>query len=141
MLSVARRRENRQRIDEIAEGQLDEGGHLASVAAPPSRALRMLGTIGLISIVLALFGLAAINALMVENQTKIDALGSDVVAAQLENERLRVQLAELEAPQRIVAEAEGRLGMVVPAEVVYLTPPTGVLSPEQVDAALVGVHS
>lgn len=111
--------------------------YLHEVAPLAGRGLRMLGTAGLVTVVIALFGLAAINALIVEQQTTVDSLSNDVAAAQVSNERLRLELAELEAPQRIVAEATDRLGMVVPEDIVYLTPPNSVLDPAVVDAALV----
>jgi len=114
----------------------DSTTYLHEVAPLAGRGLRLLGTLSLITVVLALFGLAAINALIVEQQTTIDSLSGDVSAAQVSNERLRLELATLEAPQRIVAEATDRLGMVVPEDIVYLTPPNNVLDAAVVDAAL-----
>ena len=43
-----------------------------------------------------------------------------MTAAQAENQRLRLDVARLESPSRIVAEAQARLGMVPPAVVIYL---------------------
>lgn len=123
-----------QPIESIERAESE--AHLHAVAPLAGRGLRLLGTIGFITVVLALFGLAAINALIVENQTMIDSLSSDVTEAQVANERLHLELAELEAPQRIVAEATDRLGMVVPEDIVYLTPPNSVLAPSVVDAAI-----
>jgi len=117
-------------------GAAEAATYLEEVAPRTGRGLRTLGTISLVSVVAALFGLAAINALIVEQQTMVDSLSSDVAAAQVSNERLRLELAELEAPQRIVAEATDRLGMVVPEDIVYLTPPNNVLDSSIVDAAL-----
>src|SRR5205085_8213535 len=42
--------------------------------------------------------------------------------AQAHYESLRLEVAELEAPSRIVREAQERLGMVPPPGVTYLTP-------------------
>ena len=52
----------------------------------------------------------------------VDRLEAQVTAAQAENQRLRLDVARLESPARIVAEAQARLGMVPPPAVVYLPP-------------------
>jgi cell division protein FtsL len=70
----------------------------------------------------ALFAVAVSHALLIESQVRLDSLGEQVAAEQARYEELRREVAELESPERIVAEAQERLGMVEPNEVVWLTP-------------------
>ncbi len=69
-----------------------------------------------------LFALAVFNTWLVQNQQRLDRLHRDVTEAQSEYERLRLEVAELESPERIVAAAVNQLGMVPPPETTYLTP-------------------
>ena len=69
-----------------------------------------------------LFAIVGVRVLLAQGQAPIDTLESQVTAAQAENQRLRLDVARLESPARIVAEAQARLGMVPPAVVVYLPP-------------------
>ncbi len=75
------------------------------------------------SITVALaFGVAAAHVLVTQNQDRLDTLNRKVDAAQARYERLRYQVAELESPERVVAAAHSRLGMIEPANVVYVAP-------------------
>jgi cell division protein FtsL len=65
-------------------------------------------------------GLVALHVLIAENQFRLDQLQQTAASEQESYERLRLQVAQLEAPARIVSEAEGRLGMVQPGSVTYL---------------------
>jgi cell division protein FtsL len=69
----------------------------------------------------ALFGVAVSHALLIESQSRLDRLDSQVAEEQSRYERLRLDVAELESPDRVLAAA-AELGMVVPDEVVWLTP-------------------
>ena len=64
--------------------------------------------------------LVALHVLMAENQFGMDRLQQQVTAQQSVYEKLRLEVAELEAPARIIGLAEGRLGMAQPASVTYL---------------------
>jgi len=64
--------------------------------------------------------LVALHVLMAENQFGLDRLQQQVTAQQSVYEKLRLEVAELEAPARIIGLAEGRLGMAQPASVTYL---------------------
>jgi cell division protein FtsL len=68
----------------------------------------------------ALFGVAVSHALLIEGQARLDELDKQVAAEQQRYERLRLEQAELEAPDRIVAEA-AEMGMVPAGEVTWLT--------------------
>jgi len=96
---------------------------------PPNRrarpALRLSPRAGVVLTVLlfaALFGVAVSHALLIEGQAKVDDLDQQVAAEQARYEELRRDVAELEAPQRILGEATGELGMVPAGDPVWLSP-------------------
>jgi cell division protein FtsL len=96
---------------------------------PPSRrarpALRLTPRAGVLLTILlfvALFGVAVSHALLIEGQAKVDDLDQQVAAEQARYEELRREVAELEAPQRILGEATGKLGMVPAGSPVWLSP-------------------
>ena len=68
-----------------------------------------------------LFGLVAFQALIVDNQSRIDDLGAELKGAERANARLRLEVAELEAPDRIRSMAMA-FGMVEPETIIYLEP-------------------
>jgi hypothetical protein len=70
----------------------------------------------------SLFGLAAFHAMLVEGQVRLDQLEGRVADEQARYQRLRLTAAQLESPERIVAVAQSRLGMVPPPGVTYLSP-------------------
>ena len=70
----------------------------------------------------ALFGVAASHALLIQNQASVDELDDRVAAEQARYEELRLEVAQLESPQRISTEAQQTLGMVAPGDVEWLTP-------------------
>jgi cell division protein FtsL len=105
---------------------------------PPNRrarvALRLSPRAGVMLTVMlfaALFAVAVSHALLIEGQAKVDDLDQQVAAEQARYEELRRDVAELEAPQRILGEATGTLGMVPAGDPVWLSPdepaPTGEL--------------
>lgn len=67
-----------------------------------------------------LFCIVGLRVLLAQGQAPVDALEARVATAQAEHQRLRLELAELESPGRIVGEAQRRLGMAPPPVVVYL---------------------
>ena len=73
------------------------------------------------------FALVAVHVLLAQNQFQLDRLNARSAVEGAQYDRLRLQVAQLESPERVVATAEGRLGMVSPPKVTYLTPnaPTG----------------
>ena len=70
----------------------------------------------------ALFTLALVHAMIVDRQTTLDHLNQELEEVQAANDRLRLNVARSEAPERIVAEALYRLGMVESDGRVYLSP-------------------
>ncbi len=69
-----------------------------------------------------LLALVASQVVLTQGQFRLDRLQSRAAAEQARYERLRLQVAELEAPSRVVAVAQERLGMVSPPAVTYLSP-------------------
>ena len=82
---------------------------------------------GMIVVIVAagLFGVVALHVILTQNQFRLDSVRQQATAEQAKYERLRLEVAELESPQRIVDTAQQRLGMVTPPDVRYLTPPAG----------------
>ena len=67
-------------------------------------------------------GVAVSHAMLIESQMDLDQLDERASAEQARYERLRLDVAQLESPDRIVREAQDRLGMVPADDVVWLTP-------------------
>jgi hypothetical protein len=70
-----------------------------------------------------------VHVLLTEGQFHLQRLQTKANDAQNEYVRLRLQVAQLESPQRIVADAQERLGMVSPSALTYLTPASPVAAP------------
>ena len=87
------------------------------------RRLLVLGTIVLI--VVTVFGLVASHVVLVQGQVRLQALQQEAARTKADADRLRLDVAGLEAPDRIVDEATRRLGMTQPDGVTYLTPGAG----------------
>lgn len=92
-----------------------------SPAARRARA-RLVAWLVLGVVAAALFGLVASHVALTQGQFRLDALRKEAAAQQDRYERLRLEVAELESPGRIVAAAQERLGMVAPPGVTYLSP-------------------
>lgn len=92
-----------------------------SPAARRRRARVLAGAVAVV-VVASLFGVTVFHTVLVADQGDIDALHGRVAEQQARYERLRLEVAQLESPERIVQEARERLGMVPAAGVVYLTP-------------------
>lgn len=92
--------------------------------SPASRRARarLLGLSVLVVVAAALFGLVASHVALTQGQFELQRLRERAGAEQARYERLRLQVAELESPGRVVAAAQERLGMVPPPGVTYLSP-------------------
>lgn len=93
---------------------------VAAVAEDRRSAVSLLGSVLLVLVFLSVLGVVIFQALLVQTQTRIDDLEDQVVVEQERARELRLDLAELRSPERIVATARERLGMIEPAEVLYL---------------------
>lgn len=83
--------------------------------------VRVVGPMALAATLGVLVLMAVFHALVVQGQRELDRIGVQIEQARVDNDRLQLELAEQEAPQRIVARARS-FGMVEAPEVVYLSP-------------------
>ena len=92
-------------------------------AAPGGRRrVRVLSWAGVVVVAAALLAVVASQAALAQGQFRLQRLQARAAAEQDRYERLRLQVAELESPSRVVAVAQERLGMVPPPDVTYLSP-------------------
>jgi len=82
---------------------------------------RRLALLGGVAVAAMLFGVVAFHVVLTQNQLNIQHLRSEADAASVKQQQLRLQVAELESPERVVDAAQ-KLGMVPPATVHYLSP-------------------
>jgi cell division protein FtsL len=86
------------------------------------RRARLMGTAITLVVVGGLFALAVFNVVLAQGQVRLNTIEDKANAQQDRYERLRLEVAQLESPERVVAAAQERLGMVPPATVHYLAP-------------------
>lgn len=96
------------------------------VVAPADRVRRTLTpglavllTAGLFAMLLAV---AVAQTVLVQGQVRLDDLDAQLAEEQARYQELRKEIAEMESPERVVAEAQAQ-GMVTPDDLVYLLPP------------------
>jgi cell division protein FtsL len=70
-----------------------------------------------------IFGAAIFHVLLIQSEFRLDHLNKEAAKEKTRYEKLRLDVAQLSAPERIVATAQQRLGMVVPPQVAYLMAP------------------
>jgi hypothetical protein len=105
--------------------------HLELVEAPKRRRRLRTGPTFALGAVLAFaiaFAVVALQVVLVQGQQRLDELHTDIAGETDTYNQLRLDVAELEAPARIVAAAT-QLGLVPPPEVVYLTPDGAITVP------------
>ena len=107
--------EPRQEFD-VIEGRLDIATRIA----------RFLGTTLLVTFIIGLVGALVLHATIIENQRDLDSQRAEIARIAAETEAMRSELAELEAPARIVDEARD-LGMIEAPSIAYLTTPGTIL--------------
>jgi cell division protein FtsL len=86
------------------------------------RRARLLAAGVAVLVAAGLFGAVFFHVLLTQGQLQLDRIQTRAAAEQARNERLRLEVAELQSPERIVAAAQQQLGMVPPASVTYLSP-------------------
>jgi len=122
---VAERRNTERQPDAPAAGE-----HRFSVIEGrldlASRVARVLGTTLLITFIVGLVGALVLHATIIENQRDLDTQRQRIARVASETEEMRSELAELEAPARIVSEAREQ-GMIEAPSIAYLTAPAGML--------------
>ena len=99
-------------------------GRLASVVATvrSGNALGRVGTLAAVALFACVFGVIVFQTLLVQGQARLDALDKRAATEDLRSRELHRQLADLDAPGRIVGVARDKLGMVAPTNVGFLVP-------------------
>ncbi|MEM7094368.1 MAG: hypothetical protein AAF567_15310 [Actinomycetota bacterium] len=112
-----------------ARPEADARGELRVIDGGFDRAarwIRLLGTTLLCTLIIGLVGVLIVHATIIEDQRALDDQRRAIATLEADTEALRHELAELEAPARVVAEARD-LGMIEAPAVTYLTSPGGLL--------------
>ncbi|HEX9259704.1 MAG TPA: hypothetical protein VF855_09225, partial [Acidimicrobiales bacterium] len=93
------------------------------VVTPRQRRRRvgLVAVLGCTTVFGVLLGLAAFQTKIAGDQLRLDRVNADLREAQVRYETLRGEVARLESPANIVAQAT-KQGMVSPGAVTYLTP-------------------
>ena len=105
-----------------AETEASPRQHLQVAPRPKRKLMPLMGWAAAITVVFGLFALALFHAMIVDRQTTLDNLNQELEDVRATNDRLRLNVARAEAPDRIVAVALYRLGMVEPDRLIYLSP-------------------
>lgn len=93
-----------------------------STTVPVAVLRRRLAWGGVSLVALVSLSVSAFQVLIAQSEFELARLQSNAAAAEDRYDRLRLEVAELESPGRIMATAQERLGMVPPPGVTYLTP-------------------
>lgn len=93
-------------------------------AARKLRLVRLATAVAFLAALFGLFGVVGLHVLLAQGQGEVQRLSSQVAEQEEVQRRLRLEVAELEAPAKVVATARERLGMVSPPTVVPLQPAT-----------------
>ena len=95
------------------------------VVAPAERVRRRLtpanALVATLGVFLVLFAVAVAQTALVHGQGRLDRLDAQLSVEQARYQQLRLEVAQLEAPDRIVDAAQQQ-GMVTPDDLVYLQP-------------------
>ena len=83
---------------------------------------RRLFAVAVAAAALGVFGVVIAHVLLMQGQFELQQLQEHSARSQAEYDRLRLQVSELESPDRIVAAAHEKLGMVTPPNITYLAP-------------------
>jgi hypothetical protein len=89
----------------------------------PDRPLRLALVASAVLTVGTIFGAAVFHVLLIQSEFRLDRINKEATKEEARYEKLRLDVAQLSAPDRIVATAQQRLGMVVPPQVAYLMAP------------------
>lgn len=102
------------------------GRHLKAVTAPRRRRSTAVPVlVGAAVVFVGMFLIAGMHAFLIDGQIELDALQREVASESEAVERLRLEVAELEAPDRVLQVARDRLGMQEPPEIGYVLPDGG----------------
>ncbi len=120
--STARKSDAPKRSQRAEKSARSKRIQLRAIDSPRVWSLGALGVFAFLMLFGALLGAVVVQTGVVQHQVEKDELG-DRIAEQSElQDRLSLDVAKLEAPQRILSEAQERLGMVTPDNRPYLPP-------------------
>ncbi len=68
----------------------------------------------------SLLGIVVVQTFIVQNRVQLDSISAELEAERARNQQLRLEVLELEAPERILDTAISQLGMIRPEERTYL---------------------
>lgn len=85
------------------------------------RLSRLFTGLAAIAVCFGLFGVVCVHVMLAQGQGAVARLSEEVEKQEAEQQRLRLQVAQLESPARVTAAAR-ELGMVTPSTVVALAP-------------------
>ncbi len=97
-------------------------GRAAARARERRSAGGVVATLLVILLFVCVFGVVVFQVFLVQTQSHLDQLDRDIATQEDRAKDLRLQTTDLEAPDRIVKDAQDRLGMIPPGDVVYLQP-------------------
>ena len=83
------------------------------------------------------FAVVACQVTLVQGQERLDGLDARIAESSDQYQQLRLSVAELESPARIIEAATTTLGMVPPPNITYLTPDGAVVVEGAADPAVV----
>jgi cell division protein FtsL len=92
------------------------------------RHIQIVMVLGVVAGLCIALSLVYVHVVLAQRQFRLDRLDSQVQTDQTNYQNLRLQVAQLGSPANIIVEAEGRLGMVQPANVTYLPDNPGALT-------------
>ena len=91
-----------------------------SARLPKVLSLGRMGVVAVLAFFLVLFVVASFHGVIIDEQFEFDRLQQRLDDGHQRAQVLRNEVARLESPDRILAVAEGRLGLVPPGERVHL---------------------
>jgi cell division protein FtsL len=110
------------RLPRPAPGDRDRPA-LQLIEDPRRRVRRgLLAICGTVLVFVLLFGNVVFHNMLVSGQRRLDGISAEVQERRAEQARLRLLVAQLESPERIVSRAE-RQGMQVPEKTTWVKPP------------------
>lgn len=89
---------------------------------PGNRRARVLVAAIALLIAGGMFATVGAQVVLTQRQLRLDQMNQNLSQAQLTNDQLALQVAKLESPSRIVSQAETKLHMAPPTQVIYLRP-------------------
>ncbi len=102
------------------------------------RRMRLAGMALAAFVIALLFAAVGMHVVLAQNQFRLDQLNAQAARQQERYQQLRLQVDQLSSPSRIIGTAEGRLGMVTPAQVTFLKPSSATAGPPAGSGGSVG---